>query len=183
MSQTNFSISEAARRVNRNRATITRHLKAGKLSYDTDNEGRKTISAAELIRAYGSDFRPEDDSGGKNDAPRANHASDRPTQGELISELKNRIEHLENTNSQLQQTLAKALDIPPLLEDRKAKESAWQATFDATVAKVVEQTEKQIAALQSKHDEQYERREKEVASLKRALKAEREKSFWQKLFA
>lgn len=182
MSKSKFTISDAARRVNRNRATISRHIKAQKLSYEVDNEGRKLIDASELIRVYGDDFSPEGEGGGKNDTPQSNPSSNHAGHDQLIAELKSRVEHLESTNSQLQQTLAKALDIPPLLEDRKAKETAWQATLDATVAKVVEQTEKQIAALQTKHDEEHDRREKELVSLKRALKAERQKSPWQKLF-
>ena len=174
MTQTKYSISEAARRVNRNRATISRHLDGGKLSYEIDHQNRKVIDAMELIRVYGDEFQVNENGRG-HAAPTARD----PMPDRLIAELEKRIAHLETTNLHLHQTLEKALDIPPLLEDRRAKDSAWQATLDATIAKVTEQTDKQIATLEERRKDH----EKELAVLKRALIAERKKSFWQKLFA
>lgn len=55
MQNTRYSISAAARIIDKSRATISRHMKAGKLSYEVDDDGNKLIEASELIRVYGQD--------------------------------------------------------------------------------------------------------------------------------
>ena len=50
---TKFNISQAAKNFDKDRSTIQRHIKQGKLSYDIDRVGHKVIDLTELIRAYG----------------------------------------------------------------------------------------------------------------------------------
>lgn len=49
-----ISISEAARLTGKPRSTIHRHLDKGKLSKETDGQGRPVIDVAELERVYGT---------------------------------------------------------------------------------------------------------------------------------
>ncbi len=179
MTQTKFSISAAARIVNRNRATLSRHIKDGKLSYELDSQGRKVLDAGELVRVYGADFQLAENEIEANIKPTNNQIM----QDRLIAQYEDRIEHLEKTNSHLQNTLEKALDIPPLLEDRSVKEDAWQASLEATITKVTEQTESQISALKQDYDQERDKRQKEILVLKRALRKERERTFWQRLLS
>jgi hypothetical protein len=48
-----LSISAAARATGKNRATISRHLKEGRVSGTTDSAGNIAVDTAELIRVYG----------------------------------------------------------------------------------------------------------------------------------
>lgn len=48
-----ISISEASRLTGKPRSTIHRHLEKGKLSKETDGQGRPVIDVAELERVYG----------------------------------------------------------------------------------------------------------------------------------
>ena len=48
-----LNISQAARQFEKDRSTIQRHIKDGKLSCEVDSNGHKRIDLAELIRVYG----------------------------------------------------------------------------------------------------------------------------------
>ena len=48
-----FNMSEAARLAGKNRATIARHIKQGRLTATRDGNGNITIDMAELMRVYG----------------------------------------------------------------------------------------------------------------------------------
>ena len=50
---TKLNITQAAKVVGKDRRTIQRHIKDGKLSCEQTKGGRKVIDASELIRAYG----------------------------------------------------------------------------------------------------------------------------------
>ena len=47
------NLSQASKLAGRNRTTIWRHIKAGKLSSERDYEGNPLIDTSELIRVYG----------------------------------------------------------------------------------------------------------------------------------
>jgi transposase-like protein len=47
-----LSISEAARAAGVDRATLYRHVKAGKLSLTRDEKGRRVVDASELCRVF-----------------------------------------------------------------------------------------------------------------------------------
>jgi hypothetical protein len=48
-----LNLSQAAKAVNKNRTTIWRHIKSGKLSADNNRDGLPFVDTSELIRVYG----------------------------------------------------------------------------------------------------------------------------------
>ena len=50
---TKVNLSEAANLVSKNRTTIWRHIKSGKLSAERDRDGLPFVDTSELIRVYG----------------------------------------------------------------------------------------------------------------------------------
>ena len=48
------SVTEAARLTGKNRATIHRYIKQGKLSQSTDATGSKKVETSELLRVFGT---------------------------------------------------------------------------------------------------------------------------------
>ena len=53
------TVSQAAILVGKNRRTLYRHIKSGRLSYEIGNDGNQLIDTSELIRVYGSVTLPE----------------------------------------------------------------------------------------------------------------------------
>ena len=51
-----LSVSEAAKLVGKSVKTIYRHIESGKLSCVIDDNGRKVVDMAELVRVYGLDL-------------------------------------------------------------------------------------------------------------------------------
>ena len=49
-----LSISAAARAVGKDRGTLHRYIKTGKISVSTDAAGNKVIETSELLRVFGS---------------------------------------------------------------------------------------------------------------------------------
>lgn len=177
---TKYSISAASRIIGKSRATVSRHIKAGKLSSELDNNGNKLVEASELIRVYGDDckFECEEKRGGSITTKRSESVPDeslaamRSMQEQLTRQYVSQIDHL-------QQALEKAQDgqnrVTLLLEQRSSDTTAWQASLEAMTEKISNQTKQQITALEEQHD-------KKLAQLKRALYNERNKSIWGKLF-
>jgi len=83
----------AAELTGRSKSTVQRAMKAGKLSYEVDNNGRRVIDVAELDRAFGL-LPPQ----GATVAPTANVESEleKATQMFEIERLKTRIRMLED---------------------------------------------------------------------------------------
>lgn len=102
----------AAELTGRSKSTIQRAMKAGKLSYDVDNAGRRVIDVAELDRAFG--LLPQD-TGNRNSA--AVEAELEKATAMLEAErLKMRIRMLEDQ-----------LDmVNDQVEDLKAQRDQWQ---------------------------------------------------------
>jgi len=48
-----LNITQAAKAVGKDRTTLQRHIKKGKVSCEIDSNGNKVIDTAELMRAYG----------------------------------------------------------------------------------------------------------------------------------
>lgn len=182
MTSTRYSISAASRITGKSRATIARHIKASKLSYELDEDGAKQIEASELMRVYGDlcDFRREEQRerhGGGFETIRAEpQPSGEGTEVEavrakLIEQYQAQVEHL-------QQALEKAQDgqnrITLLLEQRSSERNDWQHSLDAMAKTIANQTETQIRELRDGHD-------RKIKQLKRALHQEQSKSFWQRL--
>ena len=178
MTNTKYSISAASRIIGKSRATVARHMKAGKVSFEIDSDGNKMILASELFRAYGNacQFEREEKRG-----PEIKHSEPKPDEGaaaikqiqdQLMGQYVAQIDHL-------QQALEKAQDgqnrVTLLLEQRSTATSEWQTSLDAMTEKIANQTETQLQVVQERHD-------KEINQLKRILHNERKKTFWQKLF-
>jgi len=180
MTNTKYSKSAAARIIGKSRATISRHLKSGKLSCEVDENNNEVLDGAELYRVYGDDckFDREEKRGQTTETKRSEMdpansvAAIKAMQEQLTGQYIAQIDHL-------QLALEKAQDgqnrVTLLLEQRSSDTTAWQASLDAMSEKIANQTEKQIYVLQERHDN-------ELNKLKRALHKERNKSLWQKLF-
>jgi len=154
-------------------------MASGKLSFELGDDGNKTIEASELVRVYGDacKFDREEKRGQITETKRSETEPDSSATAmkamqQLTSQYVAQIDHL-------QQALEKAQEgqnrVTLLLEQRSTDTSAWQASLDAMSEKIANQTDRQIAALQERHDN-------ELKKLKRALHIERNKSFWKKLF-
>ena len=179
MTSTKYSISAASRIIGKSRATVSRHMKAGKLSYEIDREGNKLIEASELVRVYndGCNFDREEKRGQTSETKRSESKSDdgaaaiKQMQDQLLGQYVAQIDHL-------QQALEKAQDgqnrVTLLLEQRSSTSREWQISLDAMTEKIANQTQTQLQIIQDRHN-------KEINQLKRILHSERKKSFWQKL--
>ena len=170
MSKTKYNTSEVSRLIGRGRATVSRHAKAGRISYELDENGHMLFDASEISRVYADAIQKQ---GARNHLDRSaeKREVDSAIQGmqdKLIGQYESRIEHLEKT-------LDKALDITPLLEDRSAEKHDWEAMLTEKAERIANTTERQITEIQEKHKE-------EVGKLMRALRREAGKTWWEKLF-
>src|SRR5262245_32888112 len=65
MTTTKYTISAARRATGLSRTTIANHIKDGKLSCETNDQGHKLIDGSELHRVYGDKFDPGRGKGGR----------------------------------------------------------------------------------------------------------------------
>lgn len=177
---TQYTITQAHRITGRSRTTIQKHVKKGKLSY-TENDGVKLIDASELIRVYGEDcdFSREEITSGEATKPeegadasvRATLDSVRQQVDTLTEERRRERDQLQSQIDHLQEALATAQSgqnrVTMLLEQRSSDATQWRESMEGV--------QQQMAQLKTNQ-------EQEVARLKRALKNEREKGFWIRLF-
>ena len=152
MGKTKYNISEAARIVGVSRTTIQRAINAkrNKLSYELDDNGNKLIDASELTRRYGN--KCNFDRAETNGEPEPKAApSDESVHKKLIKQYEDQIADLRGQVAELNNSLAKALDVPKLLEDHSSKaKDAWQSSID-------EMTEKITNDVEGKHKEHEEK--------------------------
>lgn len=184
MSKTTFNLTQAGRIVGKSRATIQRALASGKLSYELDGNQNRVVRADELIRVYGDEARFERAEGSE---PSQAAELSTPTSGELspsflklqdqlIAQYKGEIERLETALRRAQegQNL-----ITGLIEDQRASSQKWREALDLQAEKIANrlasQHDERLKQVETKHD-------REINLLKKSLHAERNKSFWQKLF-
>lgn len=184
MSKTTFNLTQAGRIVGKSRATIQRALASGKLSYEHDENQNRVVRADELIRVYGDEARFERADGAappKGGEPPATTGSElSPSflklQDQLVAQYKGEIERLESALKRAQegQNL-----ITGLIEDQRASSEKWREALDVQAEKIANrlasQHDERLKQIESKHD-------REINLLKKSLHAERNKSFWQKLF-
>jgi len=177
---TKFSISAASRITGISRPTISRHAKAGKFSFELNEEGHKIIEASELVRVYGDkcNFDREENRGEASETSRSETAAGNGVSN--VNAMQDQlIQRYADENEHLKQTLDKALDyqnsVAKLLEDRSSDTKQWQASLEAMSEKIANQTKSQIDTLQQRHDE-------ELLKLKRILHREVNKTWWDKLF-
>lgn len=190
MTSTKFSISASNRITGKSRTTISKHLKDGKLSGETDSDGNTVIDASELLRVYGDvcDF---DKATSKARSPSKTQRSETPIdevqkptqllQEQLSRETVERDKEREQLLAQiayLQSALDKAMEghnrATLLLQSRTPEEGDWKPAINAI--------QKQLAAQKQTAASTQRSLEEQVAKYKTALRHEKNKSFWQRLF-
>jgi len=181
MTNTKYSKSAVARIIGKSRATISRHIKSGKLSSEVDEHGNEVIDASELHRAYGDDcrFEHEEKRGETSETKRSGAEPNdavvamKEMQKQLIRQYEAQIDHLKDVLKAAQDGQN---SVTKLLEDRSSESNTWQASLEAMSERIANRTEKRIQALQERH-------ENEMIKLKRALYRERKRTWWQKLLS
>ena len=118
---TQHSINEAARLVSRDRKTLYRAIKEGRLSATVDATGQKQVDTSELIRVFGELRTDGDKSRSRAAVPTPQRETPDTTarMALLEAELRHARELLESKDAQIQ-VLHKAL---LMLEDRRAPKS------------------------------------------------------------
>ena len=191
----NISPAEASRRYNISKPTLYSDMKDGKLSFTVDDRKRRKINIAELDRLYEKRAGNKDNSS-KNDVKKdssnteSNVKDDTYNVGRLEQEVKylkqeiqNRQLETEKWQEAFDKAQATADKITTLLEDRSHiskqnnNKEEWKISIKAL--------ENRITNQESKTKEEQERAHKilrQNQALKKALKEEKSKSFFKKLF-
>lgn len=166
MEKTEHSISSAARIVGVSRATITRHIKKGKLTATLDSENNKLIDASELVRVYGDQCKFH----GSRDQISETRRSEtelapllqqtKQLNDQLIAQYKSQVDDLREALSKAQDGLNRTT---LLLENHAEKDEGLRL---------------QVAKLESLMTAQ----QTEALKLKKALHAQRRQSIWKRLF-
>jgi hypothetical protein len=203
-----LSMEEAAQVIGKTKKTIYNHKDKNRFTYEIDSEGKAVVDASELIRVYGSSseinerlqdleaLQRGEVSVKKDNYTTSNKASKK--EESLITEYKIRLAKLEAELSKEQELKKKseeqvdyfkeALDkaqetsqkITLLLENKSQetnREEKWQSAMSSIETRVANQ--------EIKTQEEKERAQKilrQNQALKKALDAEKNKSFFQKLF-
>ena len=188
MSKTKFNQSEIHRITGKSRTTIKKHLENGKLSSTQDNDGNTVVDASELIRAYGEEncdfeFANADRA---EAAPQKTHQKETPKTNDTkdieIKYLEKIIENHEQEKESLKESLKLSQEghnrATMLLEDESGGAGDIEKGMKALEARVANQEQAQKEILKAKDEA-----EKKLQRYKRALRAERNKSFFQKLFS
>lgn len=122
-----IAISEAAKLVGRDRKTLYRAIKEGRLSATTDATGARQVDTSELIRVYGR-LNDKHDSGA---TPQMPHVETTNETGELVA-LMTRIAALEAENTHLRERIEDKdrhiedfRNAVRLLEHQKPKKRSW----------------------------------------------------------
>lgn len=164
MINTKYSISAANRITGKSRTTITKHMRAGKLSYEEDGHGNKLIDASELIRVYGDECDFSREEGSSTDSSAATptgqgvQAEVNTLQAQLAKEVAEREReraHFRQQVEQLQEALKLAQEghnkAMLLLENRSGGKADWEATLKALEERIAKQelTAKEVKAAQS----------------------------------
>lgn len=192
MTNTKYSISAASRMTSKSRTTIKKHLAEGKLSYGLDANGAKVIDVAELMRVYGNDLKLEEGSDvpqkpGTSPAESGSGSRDvKLLQEQLDREIRERVREREQYREQvahLQQTLALAQEghnrATLLLEKQPRASGEWEQGLKALEEKLSAQEQR----MQNEIREIKENASRRIARYKQALAQERERGFWNRLWA
>ena len=149
---TKYSISAANRITGKSRTTITKHMRAGKLSFEEDGQGNKLIDASELIRVYGDecDFSREE---GSISETRAATPTGQGVQAEVntlqtqlakeVAERDRERAHFRQQVEQLQDALKLAQEghnkAMLLLENRSGGRGEWEGPLKALEERIANQ--------------------------------------------
>lgn len=151
---TKYSISDAHRITHKSRTTITKHIAAGKLSCEEDEQGNKLIDASELMRVYSDEC---DFSRARGDGEALAEIAGvvqgvQPGLSTLKAQLDKEVAEREREREQLQRqidNLQDALKLAQegqnkamlLLEHRTSGGGDWQQAIKALEAKIANQEE------------------------------------------
>tara|TARA_R110000868_G_scaffold38768_1_gene135381 strand:- start:452 stop:988 length:537 start_codon:yes stop_codon:yes gene_type:complete len=177
-------MTDAAKIVGISRSTLYEHIEEKGISVDREDKKRPTINVSELIRIYGDDVNPDNLKGKKE-------VSDTVQSDNLGKVARVSVEYLEESYGRERQKYEEQIQylkdivedqkeqtkrITLLLENHSQKDTGdeWKAALHALESKVSNQEkegrdERQKILRQNK-------------ALKDALEAEKNKSFWKKLF-
>jgi len=191
VTNTKYTISAANRITGKSRTTITKHIRAGRLSVTRDDRGNKLIDAAELIRVYGDDcnFDREEKS---TDQVSAGHSTGNSSlevqqlKDQLARETSERERERQQYREQiehLQETLKRAQEgqnsVTRLLENQKQGRGDWEEaikTIEKRLANQEQATKAELESLKAAAN-------KKLMRYRDALEKERNKSFWQRLWS
>jgi len=195
--KTKYSLSAAARIADKSRTTIAAHIKSGKLSVMTSADGNRSIDASELIRVYGDQCDFERAIGASKPAsPTEKHQvatveqrapaelhtvqqlleRERKERDREREQLQARIDHLEEALKRSQEGHNRAT---LLLEDCTSGVGDLEKSFRTLETRIANQEE----AFRKERQEIKNQAKRKIEQFKRALKEERNKSVWQRLFA
>ncbi|TWT96921.1 hypothetical protein Pla108_26970 [Botrimarina colliarenosi] len=200
------TVKEAALLSGKSRETINAATKSGRLSYSLDGKNKKVIDVAELERVYPLTKSVDEirETVGQGKAPvRSGRASLEPDVRERIAGLTERLaasetlqatltaervrerRQLEDEIAHLRETLAKAQDqhnkalllITDETKGASGRTSDWERSIKALEKRIGNQ-EQQAKDYRGRLDEAT----RKIDQYRQALRAERNKSFWKKLF-
>ncbi|MAH06466.1 MAG: hypothetical protein CL561_13000 [Alphaproteobacteria bacterium] len=192
--ETLLSMSEAAEMVGLTRPTFYRKVEELGIS-TTDKDGKKKVEVSELIRVFGSEVKMNREEVSKKSAdavqtklPVSNDTKDleiRIARLEADLEAEKKLRHeakesIEYFKGQVALEKEEKNKITLLLEDHNKKQDDAQ-----DLSKEMAALESRIANQETKAKEEQERAQKilrQNQALKKALEAEKTKSFWRKLF-
>lgn len=184
MTNTTYNLTQAGRIIGKSRATIQRALDKGKLSFERDENNNRVVRADELIRVYGQDARFE-----RADTPPSADAVDaagaaataippqvKELQDQLLAQYRGEIERLETALKRAQegQNL-----VTGLIEDHRSSGEKWRDALadqaEQIANRIATQHDERLKLLEARHD-------RELLLIKKALREERSKPLWRKLF-
>lgn len=147
----------AAELTGKSKSTIQRAMKSGKISFEHDKNGRRTVDVAELERAFG--LIPQESE--KNDRDAIEAELEKAAQMLETERLKMRIKMLEEQLSSAEE----------MIEDLKRQREEWQKQAQQTLL-TSQYTQKQAEDLQAQLAERERRaREKRQQAMERRMQA------------
>lgn len=188
---TQYTITAAHRITGKSRTTLQKHIKRGKLSCVEGTDGTKRIDASELIRVYGDDCDFKREEGPDSLVPQQGTNLSTGEQSRLNSvqqqlntlteERRREREQLQSQIDQLQNALQLAQEghnrATLLLESNTKGGGDWQEAF----ATIEQRITNQATQSQQELEEFKTAAKRQIVQHKRALEAEIEKPFWQRL--
>ena len=136
--QVQHSVQEAAKLVGKDRKTIYRHIKNGRLSCGKDDNGNSAIETTELIRVYGA-FKNQLQTHVRQKAGKSPHAETENAAALVLTELVGQMRQLREENKGLSRSLdelRKELDTIPRLENKTSQKATgymgrvWRALLN-----------------------------------------------------
>jgi predicted site-specific integrase-resolvase len=126
-----MNISQAAKAVGKDRRTLQRHIKQGKLSCGVENNGSRLIDTSELIRVYGSISEHVAQDASRQGGQKSQHAA--AIFEQKIRDLEQQVEDLRQDKQDWKQERNTLLGIVEkqtlLLEDRRERKGFWGRVF------------------------------------------------------